>query len=93
VGVLRVAAIRRGISNRQDFDRLPRDIRDRVEESLPRSLEPQELARALGASARAFFAEARAFEADLDLAIAARLEPVVLQYLDQFDRIERCASR
>jgi predicted nucleotidyltransferase len=71
----------------------PRDVRDRVEESLPRTFEPQELARALGASARAFFAEARAFEADLDLAIAARLEPVVLQYLDQFDRIERCASR
>jgi hypothetical protein len=87
MGILRVAAIRRGISNRKDVDRLPREVRDRVEESLPRSLEPQELARALGASAHAFFAEARAIEVDLDLAIAARLEPVVLQYLDQFERI------
>jgi predicted nucleotidyltransferase len=87
MGILRVAAIRLGISNRKDVDRLPREVRDRVEESLPRSLEPQELARALGASAHAFFAEARALEADLDLDIATRLEPVVNQYLDQFDRI------
>jgi predicted nucleotidyltransferase len=85
--ILRVAAIRRGIGHRKHFDRLPSEVRDRVERSLPRSLEPQELARALAAAAHAFFAEARALEADLRLDIAARLEPVVLEYLDQFERI------
>jgi predicted nucleotidyltransferase len=86
-GLVRTAAIRCGIGNRKHFDRLPRQVRDRVEESLPRSLDPQELTRALAAAAQAFFAEARALEADLGLDIAARLESVVLEYLDQFERI------
>jgi predicted nucleotidyltransferase len=86
-GILRVAAIRHGVRHRKDFDSLPREVRDGVEESLPRSLEPQELARALAAAAHAFFAEARALEADLGPDIAARVEPVVLGYLEQFERI------
>jgi predicted nucleotidyltransferase len=64
-----------------------REVRDRVEESLPRSLEPRELARGLAAAAEAFFTEASALEAELDLDIAARLEPVILEYFDDFERI------
>jgi predicted nucleotidyltransferase len=86
-GILRVAAIRRGIGHRKRFDELPEDVRERVEESLPRSLDPSELTRALAAAAHAFFAEARPLEKDLGLGIAARLEPVVLAYLDEFERI------
>ena len=91
IRTLRVAAVRQGIATRKSFDELPRDIHARVAESLPRALDPNELSRALTASAHAFFTEASALEAQLGLDIASRVEPVVTAYLENFERIGECA--
>jgi predicted nucleotidyltransferase len=92
IRTLRVAAIRQGIDNHKHFDQLPREVHARIAGSLPRGLDEDELSRALTASARAFFGEANALEAELGLDISARVEPVVTAYLEHFERIGECTS-
>ncbi len=54
-----------------------------TEQTLPRSLEPVEVGRALRAAADAFFTQARALDEATGLDIAARIEPEIDALLDR----------
>lgn len=72
---LSLACIRHGLptSHRRGYDQLPGTVIAQFEESLVRSLEPVQLARALRATAQAFSIEL----AHADTQLAKRLEPIL----------------
>jgi predicted nucleotidyltransferase len=65
--VLAMACVRLGLPHTygRGFDRLPDEVKASLEHALVRSLEPDELRRALRVVARAFLAEVRALDAEL----------------------------
>lgn len=78
---LTLATDRLGVDFSEDkgVDDLPAEVLEPLEESLPRSLEPDELRRAARAATETFLDELRHVRPEL----ANRLEPRLLEFLDE----------
>ncbi len=83
---LELACLHRGLdgAHGRGFDQVPADIRDAAGAALVRSIDRDELLRALGAAVRMLVAEAQAESAQADNLhqLAARLEPQLLELLE-----------
>jgi len=68
----------------EDTDRLPEEVRRRIGEALPRSLDPAELLRALKATVDIYYGEAENLDARLGMDRAPRLRAAMAEYLSAF---------
>ena len=68
----------------EDADLLPEEVRRRIGEAFPRSLDPAELLRALKATVDVYYGEAGNLDVNLGMDRAPRLRVVMSEYLSAF---------
>jgi hypothetical protein len=68
----------------EDTDRLPEEVRRRIGEALPRSLDPAELLRALKTTVDVYYGEAGNLDVKLGMDRAPRLRAAMSEYLSAF---------